>query len=314
MLRKYTKIKKFIRLNRFIKTNLYYILLTLLFLPLLNSCGHFNTPKTLEVTTNNHHVIFPKKSVTIDIKNSEKGKDIYTIITDVLGKKAIESPDLYKADHTNVKHIYEAHDDEVGKHFVMSIHRDLDGNKGIFTGRQRNEFKVYGNTSDELKGFNKTTFEYTWKMKINKNMEVSRKFTHFFQLKPKGGEDGTPTFTITGAERRGKDVLEIRYQVPNQDKKTLATIDWETVRGQWLNIYLKATFSDNGNLVFSINQLHNDTELISLNITDIDLWIGENNKHYQRPKWGIVRSLEDLDNLRPDEETVSFANIKIKQL
>lgn len=253
-------------------------------------------------------------SANIDADGINSGKDIYTIITDVLGKDAIEAPDLYQTDHTQAKHIYEAHDEEVGEHFVLSLHRDLDGNKGVFKGRQRNEFKVYGHTNNQLKGFENSTFEYAWKMKINQNMQVSKHFTHFFQLKPKGGDDGSPTFTITGAKRRGKDVIEIRYQVPDKKKQVLATVDWAKIKGQWLNIYLKAKFADKGHLTFSINQLVDNKPLIALDIPVIDLWIGHSNQHYQRPKWGIVRSLKDSNNLREDEDTVSFAQLMINRL
>ena len=81
-------------------------------------------------------------------------------------------------------------------------------------------------------------------MKINSAMQVSKRFTHFFQLKPKGGDDGTPTLTITGAKRRGKDVVEIRYQVPDKEKQILATVDWHSIKGKWLTLHLQATFSN----------------------------------------------------------------------
>lgn len=36
--------------------------------------------------------------------------------------------------------------------------------------------------------------------------------------------------------------------------------------------------------------------------------------HFVRPKWGIYRSMLDWDNLRPDEETVRFANFSVSEV
>ena len=47
---------------------------------------------------------------------------------------------------------------------------------------------------------------------------------------------------------------------------------------------------------------------------DLDLWRGEDASHFVRPKWGIYRSILDRDNLRPDEETVRFANFSISEV
>lgn len=253
----------------------------------------------------------PTMITTIEADGIGSGKDIYTIITDALGDDAIEAPDLYPNDHHQVKHLYEDYDHVVGNHWAMTLHRDLDGNKGVFKGRQRNEIKVYGHSPEGLKGYEHSTFNYTWKMKINSEMEVSRRFTHFFQLKPKGGDDGTPTFTLTGAERKGNDVLEIRYQVPTAEKQILASLDWTKIRGQWLTISLTAHYANHGFLALTISPVSDAKPLVALSIDDIDLWIGERSDHYQRPKWGIVRSIEDKDNLRADEEIVRFADLKI---
>lgn len=252
-----------------------------------------------------------KKSVLITSDGVDQGETAYHIIREVLGEKSIESPDLYEGDNQGVVHIVEATDDVVGDHFVMKIYRDLDGNKGEFKGRQRNEIKVYNGSDDGLKGYENRIFSYRWKMKVNTQMEVSKNFTHLFQIKPKGGDDSTPTLTITGAERRGKDVLEVRHFSPRNRKTVLASIPWSDVQGEWLDIYCRALYSDNGWLEFTINKMSDHSELVTIYVPNLDMWVGTQVKHYQRPKWGIVRSIVDLDNLRAEEERVHFSDIEI---
>lgn len=287
-----------------------------LFIPLLAACTTSSNKVGTVVEENNtafsnRNALTVKQEVIIKSDGVNQGKSAYKIIREALGHGALESPDLYSNDHQHTRHIEEVRDDIIGDYFVMTLHRDLDGNKGVFKGRQRNEIKVYNGSEGSLKGYKDSVFSYHWKMKINAQMEVSKKFTHLFQIKPKGGDDSTPTVTITGAERRGKDVLEIRHFAPERGKTVFQSIPWEDVQGQWLDIKVRALYADNGWLEFTITKVNGNAELVNIYQSNIDMWVGTSHQHYQRPKWGIVRSLEDFNNLRAEEETVGFADIKI---
>ena len=243
------------------------------------------------------------------------GLGAYDLIRAFGGSRPIESPDLYPVNHPGVPHIVEASDDVVGPHFAFSIHRDIDidRDRTEITDRQRNEIKTYGSSESAVKGFEGQTMVFTWMFRINEQMEVSRRFTHFFQLKAVGGDDSQPILTISGAERSGSDGIEVRHS-PLQSTTILARRAWSLVTGEWLRAYCRATFSDAGTLRLIVVR-HRDGEVVfDLEEQGLDLWRGESNDHFVRPKWGIYRSILERDNLRADEEVVRFAQFSVQKV
>ncbi|MEO1202639.1 MAG: hypothetical protein AAFX10_08030, partial [Pseudomonadota bacterium] len=158
---------------------------------------------------------------TLNADGVDIGLDAYDLIRAFAGNYTpgpIEAPDLYPENHPGVKHIYEDFDATIGHHFVFVIHRDLDKDRDRLenTDRQRNEIKSYGRSEEALKGYENETFIYRWKFRINDGMEVSRRFSHFFQLKAVGGDAGQPILTISGAESGGQDGIEVRHSSRQQ--------------------------------------------------------------------------------------------------
>lgn len=246
------------------------------------------------------------------------GLDAYDLIRDFGGDYVpgpIEAPDLYAINHPAVRHIYEDSDATVGNHFVFIIHRDIDIDRDRvdITDRQRNEIKTYDQSEEAVKGYENETFVFRWKFRINADMEVSTRFSHFFQLKAVGGSDSQPILTISGAERSGEDGIEVRHS-PLQDTTILERVDWSMVTGEWLEAYCRVTFSDSGDLRLIVTRMRDDAVIFNIDASGLDLWRGENASHFVRPKWGIYRSILDLDNLRPEEEDVRFANFSIQEV
>lgn len=252
---------------------------------------------------------------SLDADGEGIGLTAYELVRELGGTNPIESPDLYEINHPGDPHIYEALDSEVGEHLVFVIHRDLDRDRDRtdITDRQRNEIKTYASSEDAVKGFENETMIFRWKFRINSEMEVSRNFSHFFQLKAVGGEDSHPILTLTGNERSSADGMEIRHSALQEDN-FLARIGWDQVTGEWIEVYCRATFSDSGSLRLLAARLSDGEVLFDVTETDIDLWRGESSDHFVRPKWGIYRSLNDVENLRPDEEDVRFANFSISKV
>ena len=252
---------------------------------------------------------------TLDADGDMVGLDTYDLIRDFGGPNPIEAPDLYPVNHPGIRHIYEDFDPVIGNHFVFIIHRDIDIDRDRLdiTDRQRNEIKTYGGSDEDVKGFENETFVYRWKFRINESMEVSTRFSHFFQLKAVGGDDSMPILTITGSERSGEDGIEVRHS-PLQDHTALQRTDWSSVTGEWLEAYCRATFSESGDLRLIVTRMRDDAVIFDIDETRLDLWRGESASHFVRPKWGIYRSILDWDNLRPDEETVRFANFSVSEV
>ncbi len=255
---------------------------------------------------------------TLDADGDMVGLDTYDLIRAFGGDRIpgpIEAPDLYPINHPDVRHIYEDTDAEVGDHFVFIIHRDIDIDRDRVENddRQRNEIKTYDQSEEAVKGYENETFVYKWKFRINADMEVSTRFSHFFQLKAVGGDDSQPIITISGAERSGEDGIEVRHS-PLQDTRVLARTDWSSVTGEWLEAYCRATFSESGDLRLIVTRMSDDEVVFNIDEQGLDLWRGEDPSHFVRPKWGIYRSILDRDNLRPDEEDVRFANFSISEV
>jgi len=164
-----------------------------------------------------------------------------------------------------------------------------------------------------VKGFENETFIYRWKFRINSEMEVSTRFSHFFQLKAVGGPDSHPILTISGAERSGEDGIEVRYS-PLQADTILQRIDWSLATGEWLEAYCRVTFSESGDLRLIVTRMSDNGVIFDIDESNLDLWRGEDASHFVRPKWGIYRSILDLDNLRPEEEVVRFANFSVSEV
>lgn len=252
---------------------------------------------------------------SLDADGDQSGLSAYDLIRAFGGPNPIEAPDLYAVNHPGIEHIYEAFDAEIGNHFVFIIHRDedIDRDRVDITDRQRNEIKTYNSSEEALKGFENETFVYTWKFRINDDMEVSTRFSHFFQLKAVGGDDSQPILTISGAERSGFDGIEVRYS-PLQDTTILQRRDWSLVSGEWIEVYCRATFAESADLRLIATRLRDDEVIFDIDEGNLDLWRGDDPGHFVRPKWGIYRSILDLDNLRPDEEDVRFANFVVKEV
>ena len=292
----------------------------------LGSCGGVGTPAPVGGTPPNPDPEPPTDTVpfnvlttrTLDADGDMSGLDAYDLIRDFGGDYVpgpIEAPDLYPINHPAVKHIYEDFDATVGNHFVFIIHRDIDIDRDRVENddRQRNEIKTYDKSEDAVLGFENETFIYRWKFRINADMEVSTRFSHFFQLKAVGGDDSHPILTISGAERSGSDGIEVRYS-PLQDDTILQRTDWSMVTGEWLEAYCRVTFAESGDLRLIVTRMRDDEVIFDIDERGLDLWRGEDASHFVRPKWGIYRSILDWDNLRPDEENIRFANFSVSEV
>ena len=252
---------------------------------------------------------------TLNADGDQLGLDAYELIREFGGPNSIEAPDLYAVNHPAERHIYEDSDAIVGNHFVFVIHRDIDIDRDRIENddRQRNEIKTYSSSEEAVKGFEDETFIYRWRFRIGSQMEISKRFTHVFQLKAVGGPDSQPILTISGAERDGEDGIEVRHS-PLQQDTILDRTDWSMVTGEWLEAYCRVTFSNSGDLRLIVTRMSDDAIIFDIAESGLDLWRGEDPSHFVRPKWGIYRSILDSDNLRPDEENVRFADFSISEV
>lgn len=256
------------------------------------------------------------------------GLSAYELIENAFADGSIEAPDFYASNHTEVEHIIEDEDEFVGPHFVFLAHRDDDHDRGGEpSDRQRNEIKTYDQSDEDLKSYEGETFQYQWKFKVSSDMELSSRFSHFFQIKAKNynednsnGNDNQPIFTLSGAEKTSTgNELQVRYNSgyqANGDSTSdvyLQTVDWDLITDEWLEVFVQITYSENGKFDMTVTRMRDDAVIINLSEDDIDTWRGVQDADFVRPKWGIYRSILETDSLRADEERVRFADFTIRK-
>lgn len=270
--------------------------------------------------------------VTLTADGDDTGTNTYDIIQNVFAVGSIESPDLYSVNHqSDGQHILQGTDDEVGHYFVFLSHRDLDGDRDKdYTDRQRNEIKAYDKSINALKAFENETMQYTWKFKVLSGMELSSKFSHFFQLKAVNdsesyvnGNDSQPIITLSGAEKTSTgNTLQVRHNSGHDLTGNTTSSDylyeensgWNDLTSEWVEVFVEAKFSEQGTFKLTITRLSDDKIIINVNKSDIDMWRGNEASDFVRPKWGIYRSIVETDSLRADEEKIYFTDFSIKKV
>ncbi|MFK7972194.1 MAG: T9SS type A sorting domain-containing protein [Bacteroidia bacterium] len=238
--------------------------------------------------------------------------DTYELISSVLapGQNPIEVPDC---GHTGFgRHIDEVFDADLNAHaFRFYIHTHLDDDRCRTFDRQRNEIKTYSQSPDSLLGVKNETVQYRWKFKLPTGFQPSSSFTHLHQIKAVGGSQSSmPQITLT-ARKATPNRLELRY-AENLSQTTLTQVELAPFLGNWVEATETITYGEKGVGKFAIivTRISNNDTLLQYASDDIRMW--KTNATFQRPKWGIYRSLNDSTSLR--DETVLFADISIEEL
>jgi hypothetical protein len=236
--------------------------------------------------------------------------DTYQLINSVLGGSAVESPDC---GHTSFgPHITEAWDNQLGKYvFVFHSHVDEDDDRCTNSDRQRIEIKTHGPSPANVKGAKGETHTYRWKFKLAAGFQPSPNFTHIHQIKAgDGSDDGSPLITIT--PRAGSpEMLQIIF-TPSSGQGgggTLASTNLAAFKGVWVEVFEKVFYEESGRIELLIRRVSDGATLLSYTNNNLDMWRGD--ATFNRPKWGVYRSLNSISYLR--DEQVLFADFCIAE-
>jgi len=63
--------------------------------------------------------------------------------------------------------------------------------------------------------------------------------------------------------------------------------------GQWIEFFVQIQYGESGNLTVIAKNIETGERLIGFKKDDLDMWRGEGEGDFNRPKWGIYRSLKD---------------------
>ncbi len=232
----------------------------------------------------------------------------YELINSVLGGTAEEVPDC--SDPAFGRHIAEAWDDTLAKYvFLFHIHVTPDNDRCVNFDRQRNEIKTYGPSPAYVKGLYGDFCSYRWKFKLDALFQPSPNFTHIHQIKAGDGSDSdSPVITIT-PRTSSPDRIEIIYTAPAglSGSGTKATANLSGFKGQWIEAFEQTRYASNGTYQLTLTRMSDATVLLAYTNNNLNMWRGD--ATFNRPKWGIYRSLNSSNYLR--DEVVRFADFCI---
>jgi hypothetical protein len=240
--------------------------------------------------------------------NADGPGNTYELINGVLGGTAEEVPDC--AHSAFGRHITEAWDNTLARNvFVFHIHVTPDNDRCSAFDRQRNEIKTYGPSPAYVKGLYGDLCNYRWKFKLDAGFQPSPNFTHIHQIKAgDGSDDGSPIITIT-PRYATPERLEIIYTAPSglSGSGTKATAPLANFKGQWIEVFERTLYATNGTYQLTLRRVSDGFVLLSYTNDNLNMWRGD--ATFNRPKWGIYRSLNNTNYLR--DEQVLFADFCI---
>ena len=232
----------------------------------------------------------------------------YALLSSVLGGTPYEVPDCGHAAFG--PHITEQWDAPLGKYvFVFHIHVNEDNDRCVNFDRQRNEIKTYGPSPSYTKGMYGDLCNYRWKFKLDAGFQPSPNFCHIHQIKAGDGSDsGSPLITIT-PRFANPERLEIIYTAPSglSGSGTKATANLSGFKGQWIEAFERVSYATNGTYQLTLKRVSDGVVLLGYTNNNLNLWRGD--ATFNRPKWGIYRSLNSSNYLR--DEQVLFADFCI---
>jgi hypothetical protein len=230
----------------------------------------------------------------------------YELISDKLapGYNPVEHPECVHPEFG--RHIAEVFDSTLNKYvfeFYMHVTPDNDRCKNF--DRQRIEIKTYDQSPDSLLAVVGETITYKWKFRLDEGFQPSSSFTHIHQIKAVGGDDGDPIFTLTPRKASPN-----RLELIHNNKTKVRIIDLSLLLGVWVEctetIYIHPT---SGNYSMTIQNIESGDTILDYS-NNVLMTIRPDND-FNRPKWGIYRSLNDSSSLR--DEAVRFADFSIHE-
>ena len=194
----------------------------------------------------------------------------------VHGDRVLETPN--RTCHDTMPHIFYHPVDPVSKAvlnepllgkpvFAFVLHYEFDGDMvGGYDDRQRLELKTMDGTTPPnqedsrdlmFSRGNGDIFTHRWKFKLPEDFRVSTEYTHIFQLKPEGADNGNPTFTLTARKKSNKaEVLQLIYRGPIREMigdREISSINQypremplAPFRGEWIRAEQTVTYDNPG--------------------------------------------------------------------
>lgn len=281
---------------------------------LLISCGgtsippqdiNPNSPPSSSAASSSDWQNTDNSAVRITASGSYFSANAAPIFNEKFGGTAVEDQSCIAPNSPRITEIL----DQVRQKYVFSFNIKMDDIDCITnrTDRQRLEVKTHSRSTDNLKGKEDEIHFYSWDVFLPEGFQPSTFFTHLFQIKPVGENASMPLVTLT-ARKANENKLEVLYAA-TLDAQRIAEIPLSQLLGKWVTIRVTAQYANAGSLEISINQSLSNMQLLHYKFDGLNMWRA--GTIFNRPKFGIYRSLNNRQDLR--EETLFFDNFCISE-
>jgi hypothetical protein len=249
------------------------------------------------------------------VVSADGSGNTYELFNQRLGGTAVESPVCDYSSDTFGRRITDVFDETLNTHvFAFHILRDVDGDRCIdtITDRQRIEIKTYGPSPAKLKGTRGETHTYRWKFKLDEGFQPSNHFTHIFQIKASGGNDDGPPILTLSPRSGNPERMEVIHTASagfNSGPHVRAWANLADFKGEWIDAYVRAYYEEQGRVEVILRRVSDGEVLLHWSHNNHDMWRA--GAGFNRPKWGIYRSLNNVNALR--DETVLFNDFCIAE-
>lgn len=227
----------------------------------------------------------------------------------VFGLGSVELPVTHDAPHLTIEN-----DNEVGDHFVFTLHLEEDGDRDIplaQTDRQRSEIKTYSLSDQQLTCQQGESMSLYWRFKAQ-DIGLTYSFTHLFQMKGIGDH---PLLTFT-ARRVSNNKNSLRILHGEQDA-ILGELDWEQIKERWIQSTVEFSCQEKGFLTITLTDLDTNEVLLSLEKQELDMWA--NDSEQLGFKFGFYRRVKQnasdttfREGLNSLIDEVRFSDIRIE--
>jgi len=237
--------------------------------------------------------------------NADGPGNTYELINSALapGYNVVENPECVHP--VFGRHIAEVFDATLNTNvFEFYSHVAEDNDRCIAFDRQRIEIKTYDQSPANLIGTLGETITYKWRFRLAAGFQPSSSFTHVHQIKPVGGDDANPLFTLT-ARKSTPHKLELIHD--NTTK--VAIVDLSLFAGVWVEATEIVKVGANGTYSMVIKRVSDNATI--LNYSNANIMTIRPDNDFIRPKWGIYRSLNNPADLR--DESIRFNAFSIEE-
>jgi len=259
-------------------------------------------------------MVSPSWSQVLVNADDPESDNAFELFNEAFGGRAVESQNCPGTKPELGRRIREVFDEQLNKtvfEFISYVDHDIDCAGGK-RDRARIEVKGYNKSKPELQGEAGERSAYRWKFKLEAGFQPTRKFTHLFQLKAfRGNDAGAPLITLTPRYKSSGNVMELIYRPTTASKNIrLTTVPLSLFEDRWVDAYIQVDHvDDQGSLSVVINDVHTGEQLLAYADDEIDMY--RDAALFNRPKWGIYRSLAYRDQLR--DERVRFADFCVAE-